>query len=462
MSDNLNQTPAARAVNQAERRTTKSYLGKPVVVISGLIVLFGSYVAYSTMLTDPADLPKSEIRKTSRLDSSAGGELERTNEDLRKNLIQEDNEQFIAAEKKGSSFLARQSIIDATLVSPNQPSSEKKFSPAAPAHNEKNRATPNHDDSQVASTAVVSDTENSAVMDFIFKEPNPKPQVRTTEVPNPVDRGRRRQIVAVDPVQAYAEKIMLELGVPDYSYDSNSTGFSEISAYPTKVSTARVDVDEQQIESAQISQNNMPAATTQPQVLSKSPYELITLGDSHYATLNNVATTDAPSDIFATIHSGPMRGGIAAGSFTEGHKKLLLTFSRVSIRDEATKSESLCSIRAMALDMNSLEPGLVTKHNSRLLPQLFTLGAAAFGQTWLKALSQPQTTYVVSEQGAVTELQDAPTVKESLYAGGAAAAGEVITAARTSAAAIRPLTEVAANTEFALTFFDKPKCEQVY
>jgi intracellular multiplication protein IcmE len=140
----------------------------------------------------------------------------------------------------------------------------------------------------------------------------------------------------------------------------------------------------------------------------KSP-PIITVGTIAYAQTLTEANSDVPGPILAEIASGPLVGGRAIGSFSVAEDKLVLQFNRV------VKDGKDYSIQTYAIDPATTLTAMSTDVNRHYLTRVFIPAAATFIRSYAQAVSQQDTTVVVTNGTVVSESQNKLNPKEQLF-----------------------------------------------
>lgn len=118
---------------------------------------------------------------------------------------------------------------------------------------------------------------------------------------------------------------------------------------------------------------------------------IVPAGEIYFGQLITEARSDVKAPIMAEIHSGPLRGAKALGSFqkTEGNK-LVLTFDKIVVEGIDYP------VDAVAVDPSTRNAGLVTDVDYHLLTRVILPGAAAFIEGIASAYAERENTVTVT------------------------------------------------------------------
>jgi intracellular multiplication protein IcmE len=147
-------------------------------------------------------------------------------------------------------------------------------------------------------------------------------------------------------------------------------------------------------------------AAAQPQAKLKP---LITAGTIAYAQTITEANSDVPGPILAEIASGPLVGGRAIGTFSVMQDKLVLQFNRI-VKDGVDYQ-----VQTFALDPGTTLTALSTDVDRHYFTRVFLPAAATFVRAYAQAVSQQDTTVVVTNGTVVSENQNKLNPKEQLF-----------------------------------------------
>lgn len=181
---------------------------------------------------------------------------------------------------------------------------------------------------------------------------------------------------------------------------------------------------------------------------------LLPAGTIEYAQLMTEATSDAPGPIMAQLVSGPLKGSRLLGDFEVTEEKYLtLDFSVIVIDGVSHK------MKAVALDPETVSPGLVTEIDHRYFKRVILPAAAAFIEGFGEAVADAGSTTVTVDGGAaVTATADLGT-KEEFFKGIGEATSIVSDFVDEEAKKTHVLVRVAAGTPLGLLFL-KPVLEE--
>ncbi len=179
---------------------------------------------------------------------------------------------------------------------------------------------------------------------------------------------------------------------------------------------------------------------------------IVPAGTIEYAQLIIEANSDSPSPILAQIVSGPLAGSRIIGSFQTEDRYLVLTFNSVIIDGIAHQTQ------ALALNPDSLTPGMATDVNRRYFQRVVLPAAAAFIQGWGSAVAQASEDTTVSDGVVVTTQSDLST-RQELFAGFESATSTVSQIINEEAGRMEPMIKVRSGTPLGL-FFTQPVLAQ--
>lgn len=115
---------------------------------------------------------------------------------------------------------------------------------------------------------------------------------------------------------------------------------------------------------------------------------IIKAGTVMFAVLETSINSDEKSPIMARIVEGPLKGGVLLGQFSRVSKRLLLSFTRVSI---PTYQKSI-SLNAVAIDPDTARTAISGQVNNHYLLRYGTLFASSFVQGLSSAIQQSGST----------------------------------------------------------------------
>jgi intracellular multiplication protein IcmE len=149
-----------------------------------------------------------------------------------------------------------------------------------------------------------------------------------------------------------------------------------------------------------------PASAPKSQI---KPKPIIMAGTIAYAQMIMEANSDSPGPIMAEVASGPLVGGRAIGTFNVNRDKMVLQFSRI-VKDGVDYNVS-----AVAIDPSTTLTGMATDVDHNYWERVVIPTAARFIQAYAQAVSQQDTTVVVTNGTVVSESQNKLNPKEQLF-----------------------------------------------
>jgi intracellular multiplication protein IcmE len=129
---------------------------------------------------------------------------------------------------------------------------------------------------------------------------------------------------------------------------------------------------------------------------SAPPEEIIKAGDIIFAVLDTAVNSDEESPILATVVGGNLKGAKLLGKFTRVEKKVLLSFSTMSVPDIPRS----ISINTVAIDPDTARTALASDVDSHYLLRYGTLFASSFLSGLGQAISQSGSTVVTEPFGS--------------------------------------------------------------
>jgi intracellular multiplication protein IcmE len=170
-------------------------------------------------------------------------------------------------------------------------------------------------------------------------------------------------------------------------------------------------------------------------------------GTVAYSQLLSEANTDAKSPILGQILDGKFKGARIIGSFTANDRYILMTFSRMTLKNKSY------SINAVALNPDTNLAGMRTHYDGRYFRRIVLPAAAEFVEGLGSAIADDtQSTNVSLTGGTVITEKDNLDVKQELGRGVEEAARELGDIFDEEAQGIEPLIRVEAGTPLALFF----------
>jgi intracellular multiplication protein IcmE len=182
----------------------------------------------------------------------------------------------------------------------------------------------------------------------------------------------------------------------------------------------------------------------------RSQRNIVQAGTVSYGQMLMEANSDIPGPILAQVLSGPFSGARAVGSFKTMNDYLVIQFNLINFKGKDY------SVNILALDPDTTLGGMATEVDHRYFDRIILPAAAAFAAQFGSTLSQPSSTFVVTNNAVLVD-QAKAGYKEALYSGLGNAAQSAAGFLQQQASQIRPLIRVETGTPLGLFFLTSVK-----